>query len=75
MRRCTELFRDQQVEKHCSVSPSSRTDINRPPRIFGFGDTLLTQFIELFEGQKENQQDFISLTRCSNPDNETVYLD
>lgn len=70
-----KLFRDQQVEKHCSVSPSSRADINRSPRMFGFGDTLLTQFIEWYEGAKENQQDFISLTRCSNPDNETVYRD
>ena len=54
MRRCVQLFRDPQVEKHWSMSLLSGTDIIRSPQVFGFSDILLAQFIQGCEGKKEN---------------------
>jgi hypothetical protein len=54
MRRCVQLFRDPQVEKHWSMSVLSGTDIIRSPQVFGFSDILLAHFIQGYEGERGN---------------------
>jgi hypothetical protein len=61
MRRCTEIFRDPQAEKHWFMSLSSGNDIIRSPQVSGFSDLLLTQFIQGYEGERENATRFYSV--------------